>query len=315
MCKSKNSIESDNIVTVFSVFKNKEVKIVNTEGGEVTTETIYPMEYLGKVGIGNNDITGGYFPAVKNYYLYGYKEERHEIDAPKLDITSALEDAYNILRKTVATEKTIVESYKYDRNIIPIGARVQAYTQRELNISFSVPIGVIAVKPAEVNGAISIVEQTPVNEGVIGFDTGSVSLSKSKDWIAQIALVDNITEISIGYTAKEDGVIILKSAGKEFVQKVLASDIQNFASFINIDIDKKDVEIFATANISLISLYARADYGATFYEGYLRSVRLKSSAQGNFYDLTIFNYGALPVLTFQRLQEQIRNVESVALRG
>lgn len=62
-------------------------------------------------------------------------------------------------------------------------------------------------------------------------------------------------------------------------------------------------------------MYAIGDYGQAMYRGYLRAVELKSGLKGNFYELEIKGYGSQPVLTMERLQQKIRSVETISLRG
>lgn len=124
-------------VTVYSVFKNREVKVINEQGNE---EYIYPVDFIGKVSIGQDPVSGAYYPPVANYFLYQHREERYEIDAPYMLPQTALRDAYALLRRIKPTTKIQVPYYRYAKNQIPVGASMRVLTHNSLNISLTVPI-------------------------------------------------------------------------------------------------------------------------------------------------------------------------------
>lgn len=310
----KYTTESDNVVTVYSVFKNREVKVISEQGEE---EYIYPVDFIGKVGIGQDPVSGAYYPPVANYFLYGHREERYEIDAPDMLPQTALRDAYALLRRIKPTTKIQVPYYRYAENQIPVGASIRVLTHNSLNVSLTVPIARenVPVNPSA-SGAVAVVQETELNDAYAAGSGGSSKISDIPEWAEQAGLVDKITEITVGYIARYNGVITVKSGAFTDVKQCVDSPLIQFFTVKNEDgFDKFDIEILTEGAIDLISMYALGNYGQAMHRGYLRAVGLKSSNKGNFYTLEIQSYGSLPVLTAQRLQEKIRAVETITLRG
>lgn len=308
-----HSMESDNIATVYSVFKNREVPVIDAEGNE---DFIYPVEFIGKVGIGTDPVSKQYYPPTANYFVYGHKEERWELDAPDMLNSKALADAYNHLRRLRPTVTIRVPQYRYGKNSIPVGSSMRIYSKSAYNISMTIPIARESVAIGQHSGALAVVQETAVNEAWTEGSGGAARISDLREWIEQAGLVQKIIEISIGYVARYDGVITLKSGGKTWVNSCSNSPLIHFFTVrCEGGFDKFDVEIITRGGVDLVSMYALGDYGQAMYRGYLRAVELKSSLKGNFYELEIKSYGSQPVLTMERLQQKIRSVETISLRG
>ncbi|WP_143280470.1 hypothetical protein [Brevinema andersonii] len=99
--------------------------MINEQGEE---EFIYPVDLIGKVGIGQDPVSGAYYQPVANYFLYGHREERYEIDAPDMLPQTGLRDAYALLRRIKPTTKIQVPYYRYAKNQIPVGTSIRVLT-------------------------------------------------------------------------------------------------------------------------------------------------------------------------------------------
>lgn len=236
-----HSMESDNVATVYSVFKNREVPVIDAEGNE---DFIYPVEFIGKVGIGADPVSGQYYPPVPNYFVYGHKEERWELDAPDMLNATALADAYNYLRRIRPTVTIKVPQYRYGKNMIPIGSSIRIYSKSDKNISMTIPIARESVIIGKHNGALAVVQETAANEAWTEGSGGAARISDLREWIEQAGLVRKIIEISVGYVARYDGIITLKSGGKDYVNSCSNSPLIQFFTVQNPEgFDKFDVEI------------------------------------------------------------------------
>lgn len=313
------AVESDNVITVLSVFKNREVKIINDDGDE---EFIYPVEYIGKVGIGVDPVSKGNYPPVSNYYSFGHREDRYEIDAPDMINSTALSEAYKVLKNYQITNTYTVPNYNYKELTIAVGSSQKIITKDNQNISLYIDLTTSAIIVSGVGtGSIAVINETPVNESYGGDSLGTalLRLNDIEEWRDQVALVDRIKEISIGFLCDFEGTISIIDSknNREIVTTVTPSILIQYVTFNSDELltyDKASIQISSTGTIKIINLYAIANSGQSSYTGYLRAVKLDSSKKGDFFTLEVQSYNSLPILTFQKLQDQIRRNQSIALK-
>ena len=313
------SVESDNVVTVLSVFKNRKVKIINDDLNE---EFIYPVSYIGKVGIGVDPISKGNYPPVSNYYRFGHIEDRYEIDAPDMTDYTALSEAYKVLKNYQVTNTYTVTNYNYKGFPIAVGPSQKIITKDNQNISLYLDLTTSAVIVSGTgSGSISVINETPINESYGGdsLAIATLRLSDIEAWREQVSLVDQIKEISVGFLCNFNGTISIVDSKNniEIVTTVRPSLLIQYVTFNSSELmtfDKSSIQISSTGTIKIINLYAIANSGQSSYTGYLRSVKLESSKKGDLFTLEVQSYNSLPILTFQKLQDQIRKAKSIALK-
>lgn len=304
--------ESDNIATVLSVFKNYEQKVVN-ESGEI--DEIYPIEFLGKVGAGIDPKTKYFFPPSKYFFRYGHKEEKYEIDAPDMSKDIALNEAYRVLLGKRPTESAELDSYQYITKPVNSGQTVRIISDHGTNLSMAIELGDKAVKPSSINSIVFTADSTTTNEGYQRSDSLSYVLHDSPDWQEKVSLVRKIKRVVVGFSSSLPGIIILRSNGREYVNRILSS---SFTQYIDInvadDFNKYDAILIPSSSIDIVQIILEADYGQRTFLGYVYSVALVSDLKKTSFNLLVQNYGSFPVLTTAKLQAQIQSVENITLR-